>query len=325
MRTVIIVAVLVVAALGLTGLALWSTTRGINPKALEAKYMTPEDRFVVVDGARVRVREQGPKDAPPIVLVHGFTFSLESWNAWASELARKHRVIRYDLLGHGLTGPDPERRYSVAARVAFQVKLMNTLGIEKADIAGNSLGGLIAWRIAAEHPERVGRLILIDPGVYSINGVTERPVAPPSPLKAYFLSAPEAGVFAAVASLYGDPKKLDPGRLKVIRDMMRRRGNGAAFIEHVEQFTLPAPDAELGKITAPTLILWGEADRLIPPAQGERMKAAIKDAALIRYPGVGHLPQEEAPAASLADALEFLRVTENPIDLGADAPEAVAP
>lgn len=304
------------------GYLFWSATRGLDPAALEARYATAADRFVDVDGQRVRVREEGPADAPKIVLLHGFTFSLESFDGWAQGLAETRRVIRYDLSGHGLTGPDALQRYSIDERVAFHDKVMEALGVERADLAGNSLGGLIAWRYAAARPERVGRLILIDAGGYSINGVADTPLEAPPPMKAYLLTAPASGVAAAFGAIYGDDAKITPERLALARDMLRRRGNGKAAIEHIGEFTLPDPAGELAKVAAPTLILWGGADALIPPAHAEKFDAAIADSFLIVYDGAGHAPQEELPAQTLEDAQMFLDM---PAPSAAPAPAAMEP
>jgi pimeloyl-ACP methyl ester carboxylesterase len=293
-------------ALCATGFLFWSATRGLDPAPLEARYVAPTDQFIDVDGLRVRVRAEGPTDAPALVLLHGFTFSLESFDGWAETLSKTRRVIRYDLAGHGLTGPDAQKRYAIAERVAFHDKVMNALGVAKADFAGNSLGGLIAWRYAAAHPERVGRLILIDAGGYSINGVGDAPVEAPAPMKAFLLTAPAAGVAAAFGAIYSDDTKITQQRLALARDMMRRRGNGRAAIEHIEEFTLPDPADDLAKIVSPTLILWGEADALIPLDHAQKFDGAIADSILITYPGVGHAPQEEIAAETLEDARGFL-------------------
>ncbi|WP_165793450.1 alpha/beta fold hydrolase [Hyphococcus luteus] len=298
-----VVAGLVVAA---GGVLVWRASAGLSPAALESRYATSADRFVEIAGARVRVREEGPQGAPPILLIHGFTHSLETWDGWAKAFSKTHRVIRYDLLGHGLTGPDPKERYAPEERAAFVGDVLDGLGVEHAVIVGNSLGGLAAWRFAHDHPDRAQALILISPGVYSLNGVSDEPAEIPAAMKAYLMTAPEAGVAASAKIIYGDDSKLTTERLKTMRAMMRRRGNGEAMIKSLEEFTLPDPTALLQDIETPTLILWGEADAVIPIEQGRRMQAEMPNAALITYPGVGHAAQEEAPEETVADAIEFL-------------------
>lgn len=302
--------------LAATAAALIASLTGCAPQpqggaAPVAASATAADRthYVELDGARIRVREQGPTDAPTIVLLHGFTMSLESWDGWAERLDDRYRVVRYDLLGHGMSGPDALERYSPDERVEVLRRLLDALGIERATLGGNSFGGLVAWRFAARYPERVARLILVDPGAYSINGVTEQPVPVPEAMRAYLLTVPPAGLDASARLIFADPSRLPEGRLAQIREMMTRPGNGEAFVAHLEEFTLPDPDADLARIAAPTLILWGEEDRIIPLEQANRLAAAIPNARLVTYPGVGHAPQEEIPAESVADVEAFLGET----------------
>ena len=162
---IIVLSILALIGLG-AGYATWRAAQGEPAAALEARYAGPADRFINIDGARVRVREEGPADAPAILMIHGFTYSLETWDAWAEALKDDHRIIRYDLLGHGLTGPDPKERYAPAERAAFIGAVMDALDLPSAIIAGNSLGGLAAWRFAAASPARTDALILVSPGVY---------------------------------------------------------------------------------------------------------------------------------------------------------------
>ncbi len=300
-----------VALLAIGGAGLWfvyqNAARGVSASALEEKYATADDRFLDIAGARVRVREEGDPAAPPILLIHGFTHSLETWDGWAEALKSDYRVIRYDLLGHGLTGPDVRSRYAPTERADFVGEVLDALNIEKIAIAGNSLGGLAAWRFASNDPDRVSALILISPGAFPLNGVGDQPAEIPAAMKAYLLTAPEAGVKTSAEIIYGDDAKISEERVTVMRDMIRREGNGAALIKSLEEFTLPDPTDALAKIEAPTLILWGEGDILIPIDQGRQIEALIPNATMITYPGVGHAAQEEAPVETVSDAMTFLR------------------
>ncbi len=308
-KLLVTILVLVVAGAAFFGVATWRASQGVASNALEAKYMTAADRFVMIDGARVRVREEGRADAPPLILIHGFTHSLETWDAWAEALGNNYRVIRYDLLGHGLTGPDPRERYAPTERAAFVGAIMDALDLDHAAIAGNSLGGLAAWRFASDNPARVDALILISSGAYPFNGAGDTPAEIPAGMKTYLLTAPEAGVRASAGYIYADDTKITDKRIEIMRDMIRRKGNGAAMIRSLEKFTLPDPTDALSLIETPTLILWGEGDIIIPISQGMQMQQAINDARLIAYPGVGHAAQEEAPDETLADAMVFLEET----------------
>lgn len=271
-----------------------------------SQYWSEDDQWVDADGMTFRVREQGPENAPVIVLIHGFSYSLESFDAWAEDLASDYRVVRFDLPGHGLTGPDPQRRYSVDQTVALTTSLLDALGHDDVVLAGNSLGGLVAWRLAAQQPERVSRLILLAPGGFSINGVTEEPVAVPAPVAFFMTSAPQAMIGAASTGLFGDPTRMPadlPGR---VHALMREPGVGQALVERLEVFTLPAPESDLARVEADTLILWGELDRMVPVDHGPRFVEHMPSARLDVMPGLGHVVHEEAPAESLERVRAFL-------------------
>jgi pimeloyl-ACP methyl ester carboxylesterase len=133
-------------------------------EALKAKYTNAESRFLELDGMQVHYRDEG--QGYPIVLIHGTGASLHTWDAWTEDLKRHFRVIRMDLPAFGLTGPHPDRDYSLAQYVAFLDALAEKLNLSTFHLVGNSLGGSIAWLYAARHPEAVNKLILLDPGGY---------------------------------------------------------------------------------------------------------------------------------------------------------------
>lgn len=305
MRLLIIIGVAVIFTLAGAAMFFQSAAGGASPAKLEKQYMTVTDRFVMVDGARVRVREEGPREAPPLILIHGFTFSLETWDDVAARLSEDYRVIRYDLLGHGLTGPDQQKRYAPQERALFLNALMDALDIKRAYIAGNSLGGLTAWRFAEIEPERVIKLVLIDAPAFPFNGVGDKPAAPNAIISSFFLLAPEEGVMNSLKMLYHDDSKITQKRLHTVRDMMRRKGNGQAFIDHINELTLPDPSIALSEITIPTLIMWGREDLLVSFEQGVRMERLMPNADLIIYDGLGHVPHEESPDRVLSDMRAF--------------------
>ena len=273
---------------------------------IDSPWWSEADRLVDVAGQPTRVRIEGPETAPALILVHGFSHSLESWDAWAADLSADYRVVRMDLPGHGLTGPDPQARYSVPQTVEFVDGLMDALDIPDATLVGNSLGGLVSWRLAVTHPDRVNRLVLLAPGGYSINGVTEEPVDVPIPVRFFLTQAPEPVINAATQALFADPARMPEGMSGRVHELMRGEGVGEAMVERLEVFTLPEPSADLARIAVPTLIVWGEADRMVPPSHGPLMAATIPDARLVTYPDLGHVVHEEAPARTLADMREFL-------------------
>ena len=269
-------------------------------------YFASSDTLMTVDGVDIRYRDEGPKDAPILVMVHGFTASLETWEALADNLKADYRIIRLDLPGHGLSSADASGDYSNARTADLFNLLLTQLELDDVTIIGNSLGGLVAWRVALDNTETIEKLVLISPGGFSINDVTETPVDVPMMVKFYLTKAPAAGVKQASTALYGDPSKLTVARLKVIEDMMKQPGNGDAFVARAGQFTLPAPEKDLQKVEAQTLIIWGDKDIMVPPAHGQKFIKLMPNATLKTYEGVGHVPQEEAPEKLAADIRSFL-------------------
>ena len=295
----ILLAVLVIAFFA------W-TLRPLDAGAVQSQWMTEADRFVTIAGEDWRVRETGPENAPALVLIHGFSHSLESWDAMAAELDDRYRIIRFDLPGHGLTGPRDDKAYAVPDTVAQVSALLDDIAPESFALGGNSLGGLIAWRYAADHPDRVTHLVLMDPGGYPNLGVGDEPAPIPDAMRAYLTLAPEAGVQYATSTLYADPSKVTPEQLERIRAMMRVEGNGQALIERIEQYTLPDPNPDLARISAPTLILWGDSDAMIPATHGPRFDAAIPSSRLVLMQNTGHVLMEEWPVETAALVEGFL-------------------
>lgn len=306
-RMLILIVVLLAVAAGAAWLIFGRDGAGTAPEAVvDSPYWSEDDRLVEVDGVSARVRVEGPPDAPVLVMVHGFSYSLESWDDWAAALSADYRVVRMDLPGHALTGPDPQARYSVPQTVDFLANLMDAMNIREASLIGNSLGGLVAWRYAADHPGRVDSLVLVAPGGFSINGVTEEPVDVPAGVRFYLTSAPRPMVAGASAGLFGDASRMDPDLPGRVHALMQGEGVGEALVQRLEVFTLPAPEDDLARIEAPTLILWGGEDGMVPVEHAARFEAAIPDAELIVYDDLGHILHEEAPARTLEDVRAFL-------------------
>lgn len=293
----------------LLGVAAWLYTPDLDPAALEARYGQPPSQFVMVDGLRLHLRDEG--SGPVILLLHGFGSSLHTWDGWAADLKRDHRVIRFDFPGHGLTGPDAKARYSWQ-RMAEVVELVaRQLKLERFTIAGNSMGGAVAWHYALSHPERVERLILVDVAGYP----RERPRGS---LALQLYAAPGIGhlmtrlstdgaMASGVRSVYGDPAKATPDLIRRYGDLWRRPGN-RLVARHI--ITTP-PDtsaaARLSEIKAPTLVLWGQRDTWIDPALGPRFAADIPGARLVTFAALGHVPMEEAPEETVQAVRAFLK------------------
>jgi pimeloyl-ACP methyl ester carboxylesterase len=281
---------------------------------LKARWATAPSRFIEVNAQQVHLRDEGPRNDPaPLVLLHGTSSSLHTWDGWAEALRGRRRVIRFDLPGFGLTGPNRQNDYSTDAYVLFVRALMNKLGVHRFVLAGNSLGGQIAWSAAAAMPDRVAGLILVDATGYppeSITSAQSIPVGfriastPGLRLLAQY-TLPRGLVERSIRDVYGDPSKVSPELVDLYSAMARRAGNRKALVRRLEQgYTGDVEQLKL--IRTPTLILWGGKDRLAPLELGQRFERDIAGAKLVVFDDLGHVPQEEDPARTVAEVRRFL-------------------
>ena len=285
---------------------LWTPDR--DRASLEAAYLAAPGDLIEVSGVRLHVRDSGPRDAPAVILIHGFGASLHTWEPWAQVLEADHRVIRFDLPGSGLSAPDPTGDYTDARSLQLLIALMDRLGIAHASVVGHSIGGRIAWTFAARHPERVDRLVLVAPDGFASPGFTygQAPEVPVSvQLMRYVLPKPLLRM--SLEPAYGDPAFLSRELTTRYHDLMLAPGSRGALIARMTQTTLVDPLPLLRSIGAPTLLLWGEADAMIPVANAADYLKAIPNATLVTLLGVGHLPHEEAAQRSITSVTAFLK------------------
>ena len=223
-------------------------------------------------------------------------------------LSTEYRVIRFDLPGFGLTGADPTGDYSDARAVTIVLALMDHLGLAHATLVGNSMGGKIAWMFAAAHPDRMDRLILISPDGFESPGFEYgKKVTVPMIARLLPYTLPVFMMRMNLAPAYGDKTRLTEATLTRYMDMMRAPGVRRALLDRTEQVMLEPPEPLLKTIKAPTLLLWGEKDALIPFLNAKDYLAAIRGSQLVSFPDLGHVPQEENPDVSVAPVLAFLR------------------
>ena len=304
LKTLVVVACLVLI-LALAALLLWTPDR--DRASLEAAYLRSPADMIEVAGTRLDVRDDGPKDAPAIVLLHGFGSSLHTWEAWAGPLSVDHRVVRFDLPGCGLSPPDSTGLYDDARSIVVLTALMDRLGIAKATVVGNSMGGRIAWTFASAYPDRVDRLVLVSPDGFASKGFEYGHVPDiPASMNLMRWVLPKPLVTMSLAPAYADRKAMTDELATRYYDLLRAPGAREAMIARMAQGVRYDPVERLRRIRAPTLLLWGEEDRLIPFTNAADYVAAIPGATLAPLPGVGHLPQEEAPVRSLEVIRAFL-------------------
>jgi pimeloyl-ACP methyl ester carboxylesterase len=279
---------------------------------LKEKYATPPSAFMLVDGMEVHYRDEGNKaDSLPLVLIHGTGSSLHTFDAWVTELKKEKRVIRMDIPAFGLTGPFPDRHYSIDHYVVFMNQFLVALGIKKCIIGGNSLGGDIAWNFTVQFPEMVQKLILIDAAGYPLASqsipIGFRIARIPVLNKLMTFVTPRFMVKLSVENVYTDQSKVTDVLVDRYFDLTLRKGNRQALIDRLNLITDSNAVALIKNIQQPTLILWGEQDLLIPVQYATRFHNDLPNDTLVVLKNVGHVPMEESPMESLAPLMDFLK------------------
>ena len=310
---------LVLALGALTLLSLWLWTPDLPRATLEARYLASPADLRQVGPWQLHVRDSGPPssapgksdaqtDAPAVVLLHGFGSSLQTWDAWAQGLAATHRVVRIDLPGSGLSPPDPAHDYRDERSLQLLSALLDDLGLKRVSLVGHSMGGRIAWTFAARFPERINKLVLVAPDGYASFGFEYgQPMEVPATLGLMRHVLPKPLLRMNLKAAYAQPESLSDAVTTRYHDLILAPGARQAMLDRLAQTVLQEPGPLLRQIRAPTLLVWGEADAMIPVSNASDYLQAITGSRLVSWPQVGHLPQEEAAQLSLKAVVDFLR------------------
>lgn len=313
MKTLIkvVFGILCVLLLLVSGLVIltWAPDRPVS--ALQARWAPPPSTFLASNGMNIHLRDEGPREDPlPLVLLHGTSASLHTWDAWVAALKSDHRVVRFDLPGFGLTGPAPDNIYSLDRYTETLMGVLDQLGINRCIIVGNSLGGSIAWYATVQHPTRFEKLVLIDAGGYKYQSISVpigfRVAKIPLLRDLAERILPRFAIDSSLRNVLGNPDTLSEEQRDRYYELTLREGNRHALAERFRQMPPGTAEQLIPKVQLPTLILWGGKDRLIPPELGERFHRDIAGSELHRFESLGHIPQEEDPAATVSVFKAFL-------------------
>ncbi len=285
---------------------------------LVAKYGGPPSQFIdLPSGAKAHYRDQGNSGGSVLVLLHGSNASLHTWEPWVKILGDEFRVVTVDLPGHGLTIARADDDYTTASMAAFVDEFTTAMGIERFAVAGNSMGGAVAGRVAMQYPGRVTQLVLIDSG-----GVIP-PDMPEPPAFFYLVRTPVLREFLRL--IPGRPVaeatlKASFANQALVTDKMIDRywelNRGPGIREATrKRFRMPIEywqgedrffRENLPKLTIPVLIMWGRQDKLIPASTVEILKSLIPGSHAVVYDEGGHILQEDLAEQSAADVRGFL-------------------
>lgn len=266
---------------------------------LKQRYGDRASRYVTIGGTLLRYKDQG--HGPAIVLLHGSYSSLDGYDGLAARLATQHRVIRFDLPGMGLSETLPA---AAATTTPFGddvlAALLDRLGIAKAVIVGVSSGGAIAFTFAARFPDRVTALVLSNTPA---DPVVNENVPRPDYLTAHFRRTEQSGLRdlpfwdAYLRWLAADPQRLSAAWIERYYDMNRRVLPKPAHYYWRSTRDAAATQATIGRVHAPTLLIWGLHDAVLPPATMDALKSYLTAAPVstVVLPDVGHYPIMEVP------------------------------
>lgn len=305
-----VVVVIVVLGAGLLALRFWPEPPPRPVEAwLAAAGLTP--RFETIGGVRTRYVRTGAPSHPPVVLIHGIASSLSTWRDIVLPLSRDHDVIALDLPGFGGSGI-PES-LSAEAYPGIVIGLLDRLQVPRAAIVGHSMGGAVALLLAANSPERVARLVLIDAAGLDLSpgGQPFLVRAAARPSVEWFLGRfpmRRALVRAGLRQVFDDDRRVTTERVEDYFAPLARPGTAHAFASLVRSAERIAPllPAAVPRVRVPTLVVWGRNDTWIPVAHAQRLAELIPGARSLVLEGCGHIPHEERPEEVLPPVVAFL-------------------
>jgi len=287
----------------------------IPVEKLKEKYANSFSKFVDIDGMQVHYRVAGK--GMPIVLIHGTGSSLHTWDEWALKLKENYRVIRMDLPAFGLTGPNKSRDYSIDKYTQFLQEFVAKLKLDSMILAGNSLGGNIAWNYASKNPEKVQKLILVNASGLPTNKSQPwifKMAKIPFLNKLFLYITPKSIIEDNLKQVYQDDTKITDALITRFHDLTLREGNRKAFIDRAKIDFTPSEASkkeQLQNLQTPTLLIWGAMDTWIPVTNGKKMNALLPNSKLVVLQNSGHVPMEENPTESLRVLNEFLHHKNN--------------
>lgn len=278
----------------------------VSVERLKTKYTNQNSKFIDIGGLAVHYRDEGK--GFPIVLLHGSPSSLHTWDGIVPELARHYRVIRPDLPGFGLTGPNAERDYSTDGYLRFLETFLNRINVDNFYIGGHSFGGRLAVALSTAKNDRVKKLILIAASGYPAHD-EEIPAVQmaKSPLfrplvryvtPRFFIAMNLKQVFAS--------ENLSDETIDRYYELLLRKGNRDTFIAQCNQKEEDMT-AQIRSLRVPTLIIWGSRDTTVSVQHAEHFHRDIPGSSLLLYDGIGHLPHETLPEKTASDILSFLQ------------------
>jgi len=282
---------------------------------LRPLYASEASQFLALpSGAVVHYRDEGNATGSVLLLVHGSNASLHTWEPWVGLLGDAFRVVTLDLPGHGLTGVHGSDVYTRAGQVAFVKEFMDAVGLSSFVMGGNSMGGGVTLLYAVTHGNDLRGIIPVSSSGMPRNLEASPPLAfrlarIPVLNQVMRYITPRSMVEDGLRHAIEDDALVTVAMVDRYYDLALYEGNRAATIARFQGREPGAGDTlgeDLKAMKLPTLIIWGESDRLIPVADAHAMAAVLPHARLVIYENVGHMAMEEAAMVSAGEVRAFM-------------------
>ena len=303
-------ALIVMLAVGFFALRTPDTDR----REMIAKYTDDRSKFLDTPDGRIHYRDEGRRDGPVLLLLHGSSSSLHTWEPLVALLADRYRLISFDMPGHGLTGPRKSSDYRAKALITSATNVLDAAGVESATWVGSSMGGWVAWRAALAVPQRVAGLVLVG-AVGAETGEEFKPYIGARVAKTWLGGklmpsvTPLWLVRKSVTESMADPALVTDALVMRYWELLRLPGNRQAVVDRERTDREPGVWSDVGSISAPTLLIWGDQDKIVPLSFGKAFESAIEESSLVILANTGHLPMEEEPAETAATIDEWLKAS----------------
>ena len=294
-------------------LFLFFAERDRSVEELIPLYANKDSKFMPIMGMKVHYRDEGvATDTLPLILLHGMSSSLNTWDSVVIDLKQHRRVISLDLPGFGLTGPSPEMAYNFPYYSKFIDSFATRLKIKRFILAGNSMGGAISWNYALHNPNGLAKMVLIDAAGYPKKGESGslgfKIASTPVINNLLLYATPKALVRKSLETIYFDQNRVTDAQVERFHDVAIREGNRAVALEIFKgSFGTTKNKGQINQVKTPTLILWGDKDNLIGVNNVDNFLQDIQGSRAEIYQNVGHVPMEEVPGKVTASILNFIR------------------
>lgn len=284
----------------------------IPAETIRMNYADTTSQFLPLMGMQVHFRDQGNQsDTVPLVLIHGLSSSLHTWDSLVVRLKENKRIIRLDLPAFGLTGASPEGEYSWDYYNRFVDSFLTAMNIKQCILVGHSLGGYVAWNQAIYKPERLAKLILINSGGYprknEKGNIGFKLASIPIVGNIITKFTPKKLIKKSLEDAYADDSKINDALVDRHFNLLLREGNRKATIDFFRQRATPLPE-KIKLVQVPTLIIWGEDDQMIDVSNAYKFQTDIRGSKLKIINHSGHVPMEESPEAVFQAIKDYIQL-----------------